>query len=92
MGNRGIYKYSENFRRMGGLSGIFTADADDVALAMGEDAYLGEVLGKHSEVTASITPETVKLVSDNPEFVALFDKHEMSTGTDPVNAWLNREE
>lgn len=92
MSKRGIYKYSEDFGRMGYLSGIFTADIADVERAMGRTAYLGEVLGKHSEVRAEITANTVKLVSDNAEFVALFDSHDMSTGMDPVSVALESDE
>lgn len=80
----GVFKYSENFARMGSLVGVFIAELDDVECADGQEVYLGEVLGKHSEVSASINSETVKLVSSDPAIVALVREHGLESGVNPI--------
>lgn len=83
-----LYEYSEEFGRMGDLSGIFVAEEADVARAMGETAYLGEVLGKHANITASISPDTIRELTDDADFVAKFVKFGCGSGTNPVADWL----
>jgi len=80
----GVFKYSENFGRMGVLEGVFVAGLDEVTSAYGCEAYLGEVLGKHSEISASINSDTVKLVSDDQAIVALIKTHGLESGVNPV--------
>lgn len=65
-----LYKYSQDFGRMGSLEGVFALTDEEYArgIAKGE-VYLGEVLGKHSEVTAYIQPSTVTMLTDDAEFV-----------------------
>jgi hypothetical protein len=79
-----VYRYSEDFGRMGDLSGVFVASKSDVMVAMGKTAYLGEVLGKHSEVHAEISADTITLVTEDPDFVELFQSLRLSTGTNPI--------
>lgn len=81
---RGIYRYAEDFGRMGHLTGVFIADHTEVEAAMGKDACLGEVLGKHSDVTAEISEETVKLVTADPAMVEMFATLGLSTGMNPI--------
>lgn len=86
-----LYKYKENFGRMGNLEGVFVADSDDVIKLrklMGSHIYLGEVLGKHSEVYASL--DDVYELSDNPEIVHLFWEHVGNIGTNPVESGIDR--
>lgn len=56
-GNRVLVEYSQDFGRMGGLDAVFVATREDYAdiVEMGE-VYLGEALGKHSEVTGRLNP------------------------------------
>jgi hypothetical protein len=87
----GVYRYSESFGRMGDLSGVFVAEAADVAAAMGKEAYLGEVLGKHSEVTATIDEDTVTLVTVDSLAVEVVRSLGLSTGTNPIQALADTE-
>lgn len=88
-----IYKYSESFRRMGRLEGVFVADSDIVESMLGKEVYIGEALGKHSEVTASISTETITPISDDASIVDFFEKHlNGSCGTNPVSAYDEQEE
>ena len=81
----GIYRYSESFGRMGDLAGVFVADASDVAKAMGREVHLGEVLGKHSEVIATISENTVKLVTRDRVAVEVVQSLDLAVGTNPLD-------
>ena len=81
---KGIYKYSEFFGRMGSLEGVFVADSSEVAAAMGREVCFGEVLGKHSEVRSTMSADDIKLASDDPKFVALFEELDLASGTNPI--------
>lgn len=82
----GIYRYVEDFGRMGHLSGVFIAEHADVEAAMGKTAYLGEVLGKHSDVHAEISADTVKLVTADPVIMEMFASLGLRTGVNPIAA------
>lgn len=93
MSNKKIYKFSQYFGRMGELSGVFVADAADVARVMGKDVYLGEVLGKHSDVTVTVSTENLREISDSPVIVAFFEKElGGGVGTNPIENWLDPDE
>lgn len=88
-----VYKYSEDFGRHGDLEAVFVADPAVVErmLARGE-VYLGEVLGKHSEVTATIDGETMKEVTADPAVIAFFEEHlGGSAGISIVGYFLDQE-
>jgi hypothetical protein len=44
------------------------------AAAGGDKVYLGEVCGKHSEVTATLKPEQFTVLTDNPEWASIVQK------------------
>jgi len=64
-----LYKYQESFGRMGDLDGVFVLDQEQFNRGMGMDVNLGEVLGKHSDITATIDETTVKELTDDQEFI-----------------------
>jgi hypothetical protein len=78
--------------RMGSLSGRFVADDEDQAeleSIMGRDIYFGEVLGKHSDVTITLEPEHISVVTDNEAFLAEAERLNISldTGFDPLQQY-----
>ena len=83
-----LYKYEEDFGRMGELEGLFVADEVDVEKVMGEETYWGEILGKHSEVIGNISKETVTMVSEDTEkilwLVLLMKGRATISGHNPV--------
>lgn len=88
-----VYKYSQYFGRMGGLSGVFVADDTDVDKVRGKRVYLGEVLGKHSEVSATVDDKTLTAVSEDPAIIAFFGEHlDGGVGTNPVAAYLDSDD
>jgi hypothetical protein len=81
-----VYRYDEDFGRMGRLTGVFIANRSDVAMAMGRHAFLGEMLGKHSEIWAEITKQTVTMISEDPAIVDTIQRLNLSTGVNPIAA------
>ena len=57
-----LYKFSESFGRMGTLEGLFVEDEKNIDEAMGKRIYLGEVLGKHSEIEIELSFRNLKKV------------------------------
>lgn len=54
-----LYRYHEDFGRMGCLDGVFIADDADLSWFMGADVWVDDVLGKHSEIRVSFNESTV---------------------------------
>jgi hypothetical protein len=85
---KGIYEYFLDYGRSGDLSGIFVADSEDVAKLTGKDIYFGEILGKHSEVTARIDEGDIELKTDDQAFIAQFEAilgENYESGTNPLS-------
>lgn len=49
-----LYKFYWDCRRQGDVEGMFIADEQAIKLAMGQEVYFGEILGKHSEVYGTL--------------------------------------
>jgi len=79
----GIYKFHADLNRMGELSGVFTASNDDVAKIIGEDVYFGEILGKHSDIHFDMEDHMFTLVTEDENFIKLFNQYDLQTGTNP---------
>lgn len=83
---RGLYRFNLDCGRMGGLGGLFTATADEVAASLGKQAYFGEVLGEHSEIYTNLEAGHFTHVSEaDASFVALFDKLRLGSGFNPLH-------
>lgn len=88
-----VYAYHQDFGRIGSLSGLFTADEEDVETAMGQEVYLDEVLGKHSEVEGSIDDSTVVLASEDPTVITFVsDALGGGIGVNIIQCWKDKEE
>ena len=53
----------------GCIEGVFVATPEQVMSLIGQDADFGENLGKHSEVTGTIEPDDITLISEDPVVV-----------------------
>lgn len=71
---KNLYQYEEDFGRMGTLTGRILLSADERAALEGASGCVFDVLGKHSEVSIEINPETLTLVTDDQSFLALAAK------------------
>jgi hypothetical protein len=88
---KGIYSFHWDCGRMGEVNGLFVADSADVEKAIGREVYLGEILGKHSEICGELEAEDVTLKSDDPNHVEIFEKLGLATGHNPLS-YLDDEE
>ena len=66
-----IYEFCLDCGRMGELEGYFIATDQDVLdfITKQPEVDFGEVLGKHSNISATITGEHIKKVSSDPEAI-----------------------
>lgn len=68
-----IYRYRQSFGRMGDLESLFVSDAETIAkIRERRRIPLGEVLGKHSEITATIDADTLRALTDDRAIVEFF--------------------
>jgi len=69
-----LYKFHWDCGRMGEVEGLFIADPIEVHAAIGKEVYLGEVLGKHSDVYGTLDEEDLTVLSEDQEFVAKLEE------------------
>lgn len=79
-----VYRFFWDCGRMGCVEGLFAADEKDVATAIGNEVYFGEILGKHSEVYGTLEDKDLNVLSDSPEVVEFVEKH-ASIGYNPLD-------
>lgn len=74
-----LYKYEEDFGRMGSLDGLFFATDDEYTYFMGRTIQEYEILGKYSEVQLDFDKTTVTEVKLSQttidEMFAVFGSH-----------------
>lgn len=64
-----LYRFTFNVRRMGTLEGVFVSTKEEVDTFIGETAYFGEALGKHSQIDCELKPEQFEVVSTDQAFI-----------------------
>jgi len=62
---KNLYQFYWDCGRMGSVEGLFVADDKAVDKAYNKRVYLGEVLGKHSEISGVLKQDDITLVSDD---------------------------
>lgn len=82
---KGVYKLYKDCGRMGSISGTFIATAAEVELLMGREVNFGEVLGKHSEVYFTMTPDNITLVTTDEKAVSVIEEHDLTSGFSPFD-------
>lgn len=87
-----LYRFHLDCGRMGSLGGLFTATEADIKVLIGETVYFGEVLGKHSDISAVMEEEHFKMVSKDPDLVRLFNKYRLATGTNPLEIYADQDD
>jgi len=58
--------------RMGDLSGLFICDKQNLKFIEGKEVYFGEVLGKHSEISGTISADDFVIKTEDQEFIQKF--------------------
>ena len=87
MEQNNVYRFEVDFRRGGGLMGVFLATQQEVDLLIDSKirVYFGEVNGKHSEVYCPIEKGWITLISDNPEVLKVVSENRLTNGHNPFN-------
>lgn len=80
-----LWKFFWDCGRQGEVEGTFVASRQEIEDALGKTVYLGEALGKHSEVYGDLEEKDVTLLSANGSVVELFLQHIGSVGYDPLD-------
>lgn len=84
---KAIFKLHFDCGRQGTLNGVFIAEKEDIDILLAnEDIEIdfGEALGKHSDVYGELVLEDITFITDNKEIVDIFEKHNLSTGYNPM--------
>ena len=71
--------------RSGELTGLFVTTKEKLENLYGQDAYFGEVLGKHSEISGTVTEDDFTIKTDNQEFISLFEELIGEQGFNPFD-------
>ena len=64
-----LYKFHWDCGRNGDVEGIFIEDEEVVKKYIGKHVYLGEALGKHSDVNGTLDEGDIKVLTDDQEFI-----------------------
>lgn len=86
---KALYRFRQDFGRMGELNGVFIEDAERVIeVTEGDDEYMahfGEVLGKHSDVYCELTCENVTFITDDDTTLQVVLDHDLQSGYNPFD-------
>lgn len=69
-----LYRYQQDYGRMGSLDGVFIADEDDLKWFMGAEVWADDILGKHSEVQVCFNANTVRALDISDQSVSELHK------------------
>lgn len=80
-----LYRFYADFGRMGELEGLFVTTDEQVQKIIGKEIYFGEVLGKHSDVIATMQEKMFTKLTDDEKFISKFIKLGCESGMNPFN-------
>lgn len=90
-----LYQFHWNCGRMGSLDGLFAANPEDVAEAIGHELYFGEVLGKHSEIYGTLLAEEITELAIPEDIVKILVDaigRQSISGFNPVDQYQEQKE
>ena len=64
---RKLYSFFWDCGRMGDVEGLFIAEESEVDAAIGSQVYFGEILGKHSDISGTLSSVDLKVISDEQD-------------------------
>ena len=70
-----LYRFFWDMGRIGTVRGFFTATEEEINKAIGQKVYLGEVLGKHSEIHGELREEDLIVLTEDQEFIQKAEKY-----------------
>lgn len=82
---KNLYKLEVDCGRMGYLEGLFIAEEEDIKKIMGKQIYFGEVLGKHSEISAEMDNDCLSALTNDQDFISKFEEFHCASGYNPLD-------
>jgi hypothetical protein len=85
-----LFRFFWDVGRMGEIEGLFVAEQSEVDRIIGKELYLGEVLGKHSEIYGTVEANEITVVSEDEDVCKhLIDECKSKTicGYNPIDSW-----
>lgn len=84
---KALYKLNCDCGRNGSLYGLFIASPDHVKILIDEkiEVYFGEVLGKHSDISGSLSESDIIFITSNPEILKIVEDNKMECGYNPFD-------
>lgn len=84
---KAIYEMNFSCGRQGDLDGKFIADTEYVKYLVENklEVSFGEVLGKHSDVFGRFGEEEIKMISDDPVKIQMFEENNFGSGFNPFD-------
>ena len=64
---RKLYSFFWDCGRMGDVEGLFIAEEFEVDSAIGSQVRFGEILGKHSDISGTLSSVDLKVISDEQD-------------------------
>lgn len=64
---RKLYSFFCDCGRMGDVEGLFIAEESEVDSAIGSQVRFGEILGKHSDISGTLSSVDLKVISDEQD-------------------------
>jgi len=80
----GLYRFHWDCGRMGEIYGLFYATGEEINDALNQELYLGEILGKHSDVHGVIESEDLELITNDPSTIEVLQNHNLTLGINPL--------
>lgn len=82
---RGLYRYTMDSEKMGDVEGIFVSTDRAIEKQMGKEVYFGEILGKHSEISGTLHPYQITMLTSDQKAVEIVEKYNLETGYNPLD-------
>jgi hypothetical protein len=69
-----LFKFEWDCGRMGIVDGLFIATEKEVDNLIGKEIYLGDALGKHSDISGTIEANEIKILGVSQDVVLELEK------------------
>lgn len=80
-----LYKFYWDCDKLGEISGIFVEEQEDLEGILGKVIYFGDILGKGTEVLGTFTEDSVEVLSEDQEFIEMFEDVVGQHGCNPLD-------
>lgn len=86
----GIYKFKWEYL-YGNIESLFVADSEQIKDLIGKKVNFGCVLGEHYQRIDNIEESDLKLISEHPADISMFNRLGLTIGYNPLN-YIDEEE